>query len=311
MYLITGATGFLGAHITRQLSAKGIKTKAMYRTIDSIPSDLQHDANITWVKGDTLDTDSLETAMQDVEAVFHCAAKVSFNPKKAEDILHTNIQGTTNVVNTALHLQIKKLLFISSVAALGEYHKELINETSTFDPTKPSSAYAKSKYYSEMEVWRGAAEGLETVIINPAVIIGPNSTGRASGVYFDYARKKRIPAYTSGICGMVDVRDVAKAAILLMQSDIHNQRFLLCSENVTFKDLLTQTNQYFGHKAPSISIPYWLMRIASMLPSSKVDKYTAKSAYHHNLFDGSLITKSIDFSYTPIKQSVEDACKYE
>ena len=218
MILVTGASGLVGSQLVKELMKTGKKVKALYRS--SIPV-IEGADNIEWVRGDILDVVALEEAMVGVQQVYHCAAIVSFNPKNKAALHQTNVEGTANVVNACLNANIQKLVFVSSVAALGRIREDTpINETMNWSEETSNSEYGKTKYFAEMEVWRGIGEGLDAVIVNPVIILGSGDWEKGSSELFKSAYDE-FPWYTEGSGGFVDVVDVVKAMILLMESNYY------------------------------------------------------------------------------------------
>ena len=170
MVFVTGATGLVGSHLVQALVQQGKPVRALYRSV--IPSFAGAD-KVQWVQGDILDVITLDEALIGVEQVYHCAAVVSFNPKRAEELYQVNVEGTANVVNASITAGVQKLLFVSSVAALGRMREgSAIDENMQWSPKANNSEYGRTKYLAEMEVWRGIGEGLKAVIVNPTIILG-------------------------------------------------------------------------------------------------------------------------------------------
>ncbi|WP_317044313.1 SDR family NAD(P)-dependent oxidoreductase [Pedobacter ginsengisoli] len=186
MILVTGATGFLGAELINQLTEAGVKVKALKREHSVIPKSISNNANIEWLVADINDISSLEDAFEGVDQVYHCAAMISFDPKDKAKLLKVNIEGTSNIVNLCAENNIR-LVHVSSVAALGNAKKgQLITEKDFWEYDPKAHSYAISKYEGEMEVWRGIAEGLDAVIVNPSVIIGPGLVLKAAVQYLNW-----------------------------------------------------------------------------------------------------------------------------
>ena len=280
MILVTGGTGLVGAHLLLHLLENGENVRALYRDSENIQKtkalferykktslfDL-----IEWQEGDILEIPSLEKAFIGVEYVYHCAALISFDPKDERKLRKTNIEGTANIVNFCLAFKIKKLCYVSSIAALGDLtpHETIITEETEWNPEKPHSDYAISKYGAEMEIWRGQQEGLNTIIINPGVIIGPGFDHQSSGLLFEKV-KKGLPYYTQGSTGFVAVLDVVKIAQLLMQSNIVNKRYILIANTYLYQDILNTICNCFGLKKPTYMLKTWQLKLAS-----KVDWFLA------------------------------------
>ena len=205
---------------------------------------------IEWVNADLLNIPELELAFQGVTKVYHCAAWVSFNPKHKENMMQTNIEGTTNIVNLCLAHRIHKLCHISSVASLGcPKDGSSTNENTYWLNSPENSYYSLSKYYSEMEVWRGIEEGLNAVIVCPAIILGPGKREKGSSMIFKQVWKGLF-FYTSGTNGFVDVRDVVNVMIQLMKGKIKSERFILCSESIPFKKTFDHIAKALERKNP-------------------------------------------------------------
>ncbi len=325
MILITGATGLLGSQLLFDLASKGFPVRAMKRDasrmqcvdhyFSAAPGLLQ---NIEWVTGDINDTFSLDSVMTGVDQVYHCAARVSFQPSDHERMHHVNINGTANVVNVCLEKNITKLCFVSSTAALGRTGDgELIDENGTWKTSNLNSAYAISKYGAEREVWRGIAEGLNAVIVNPGVIIGPGNWKTDSSMLFRQV-EKGLKFYTSGVTGFVAVNDVSAAMIALMESDIVNERFILVAENWPFRDVMDRIADDIGkprpgvYAGPLLSGFAWRMELMkSMITGSKpvITKETARSANGKNFYSSEKIKRALNFQFTPVMESIDQTAK--
>ncbi len=242
---ITGSTGFVGAHLTCLLLKNGYSVRSLYRNknkikfFDSIhqyyelPKHLQPE----WIEGDLNNTDELIALSENCELFFHCAAAVSFNKKDQNLLYQTNVIGTRNVVNTCLYNGIKKLLYVSSVAALGRSEEtEIITENNVWVDSKYNSDYAVSKYNAELEVWRGKEEGLDVVVINPGIILGYGDKSSSAHQIYTTVQKK-LPFYPAGSNGFVGVEDVAKMMLFLLDNNAWNQRYLCVSENISYEKL--------------------------------------------------------------------------
>ncbi|HMZ45271.1 MAG TPA: NAD-dependent epimerase/dehydratase family protein [Chitinophagaceae bacterium] len=184
MILVTGATGLLGNELIQQLITQGKKIRALFYHTNPT---LLHE-NIEWKQVDILDIVDLEEAMTGITQVYHCAALVSFNKAQKNYLHQINIEGTKNIVNACLQEKVEKLLYVSSVAALGRIREDKpIDETMNWTEETSNSEYGKSKYLAEMEVWRGIGEGLNAVIINPTIILGASNWSKGSTEIFKTA----------------------------------------------------------------------------------------------------------------------------
>lgn len=272
MILVTGGTGLVGAHLLLYLAEHDTKRlRAIYRNSKNIAKtkslfDLYRSSElfskIEWVEGDILDILSLEHAFEGVDYVYHCAGFISFDPNDEESLRKINIEGTANIVNFCIDKKIKKLCHVSSIAALGDLTKseEFITESTEWNPEVLHSDYAISKYGAEMEVWRGQQEGLQAVIVNPGVILGPGFWNQGSGRLFDTIRKG-IPFYTNGSTGYVAVTDVVKIMYLLLQSDCSGERFTLVSENCSYNDIICKIGSKLSARKPRIEAKPWLLNL--------------------------------------------------
>ena len=320
MILVTGGTGFIGSYIIKNLVEKGYKVRAIRRSAKLpfyIPGNIFD--NVDWVEADVLDIVSLTEAMQGAEAVIHAAAVVSFSKKERHQMYMVNVEGTTNVVNAAVEAKIKRFLHVSSVAALGRTTKpESVTEQKKWEENKNNTHYAISKHHSELQVWRGFAEGLEGVIINPATVLGYGDWHRSSCAIFKNAYKE-FPWYTKGVNGFVGVEDVAEAAVQLVLSDITQKRFIVSSENWSFQQLFDTIAEGFEKKHPHKEatrtmgeIAWRLEKLKSIFTGKKalLTRETAKVAHSKTSFDSDAILRALPgFSFTPLETVIKNACK--
>jgi nucleoside-diphosphate-sugar epimerase len=330
LILVTGGTGLVGTHLLFDLCRSGEKVRAIKRSksnvanvkkvFDYYTSDSEVLLkNIEWIDADLLDVYSLMDAMEGVTEVFHCAAMVSFETKHEEAMMTINAEGTANLVNAALAKGIKKFCHISSIATIGNAEKgELANEETYWKSSPENSNYSISKYAAEREVWRASAEGLDMIIVNPALIIGGGNWQQSSSNMFSKGYKG-IKYYTNGATGFVDVRDVSTLMILLMKSEMKNQRFLLCSENRSFQHFFDLMHQEFGKPIPNIkagkmlsSFSWRAEKIRCFLSGDAplITKETANSAHKVNRYSNQKILNTFpDFKFIPVEQSIKDTCR--
>jgi dihydroflavonol-4-reductase len=311
--LVTGGSGLVGSELISQLLAEGNNVRAIYNTT-CLPD--FKSANVTSFKCDILDTSMLEDVMKGITKVYHCAAIVSFNQKIKKEVYKVNIEGTTNVVNACIDAGVNKLVYTSSVAALGKVKPgESITEETVWIEEGNNSFYGRSKFLAEMEVWRGIGEGLHAVIVNPSTILGGNNWSRGSSKIFKTAFEE-FPWYSEGVTGFVDVRDVARAMILLMNSNIINHRFILNAENVSYKNIFTDIANGFGKKPPHKKVTPFMAEIVWRAEALKsfftgrehlLNKETAHKALAKSYFDNTKIKKSLPgFTFRPVKQTIND-----
>jgi len=326
MILVTGGTGLTGSHLLFELTRNGHSVRATKRKDSSIefvkkifslyssdPKELFN--RIEWVDADLLDYSSLLEATRDVETVYHTGAVVSFNPKGAFSISETNIKGTANVVDSCVQNGVKNLCHMSSVASLGEPNEQgVIDESCLWTKNKGKSAYAKSKFFGEMEVWRGAEMGLRVIIVNPSVILGPGRWSTGSGQLFSQI-SKGMPFFTDGVTGYVDVRDVVKAMILLSDhQDIKNERFVLNSQNISYKETFSLIAKNAEKKPPRFPIKPWMVNTAYPIimlygfltgKGSVLSRENLTSAFSKTYYSSEKIKEKLGFRFTPISDSLE------
>ena len=315
MILVTGGAGLLGKELISQLLAQGMRVRAIYNK-SPLP-DFNSD-NLEQLQCNILDVTGLEEAMKGIEKIYHCAAIVTFNPKRRTELFKINIEGTANIVNAALDAGVKKMLHVSSVAALGRIREnEPINETMNWSEETSNSRYGQSKYLAELEVWRGIGEGLDAVMVNPVQILGAGDWNGGSSRVFKSVYEE-FPWYSDGITGFVDVRDVARAMIQLMESNISAERFIISAEDRSFGDVFSLIARAFGKKPPHKKVTPALAKIVWRLEAIKsrftgkepmVTKETAATALAKVHFDNSKLKRYLPgFSYLSIEETITDTC---
>lgn len=312
--LVTGASGLLGSHLIQYLSEKGERVRALYNSTE--PSAEQKKLHrVEWVQCDLLDVFEVEGVFENITEVYHCAAIVSFNGKDKSRLLHMNVESTANIVNQCLESGIRKLVYASSVGAIGRTAKEgEITEEQQWEESKYNSVYAKSKYYAELEVWRGIGEGLDAVMVNPTVILGEGDWDKTSSALFKTIYKE-FPYYTSGVNGWVDVKDVVKAMYSLMQSEISAERFIVCEGNYSYKEMFTMMAEAMNRKPPyrkagklASSIVWRLSALKSLITGkpSTITRETAITAQRKVYYNNSKLKTCLpDFQYTPMKSTID------
>jgi nucleoside-diphosphate-sugar epimerase len=325
MVLVTGGTGLVGAHLLLHLVENGEIVRAIYRKTETIQKTKSLFSlykketlfeKINWIQADIIDTPSLEIAFENVEYVYHCAALISFEPKYEDLIRKTNIEGTANMVNLCIAKNVKKLCFVSSIAALGDLkeNEKIITEETEWNPEKPHSDYAISKYGAEMEIWRGQQEGLMCVIVNPGVILGPRIWEQGSGILFKKI-ENGFPFYTNGTSGFVAVTDVVQIMVQLMKSEVKSERFTLISQNIVFQDLFNSIADALKVKRPSFYVSplltgfFW--RIDWFLSAvfgtkRKLDRATAIASYSKNLYSNEKIRTTLGTKFLDIHQYIKE-----
>ncbi|WP_139957111.1 NAD-dependent epimerase/dehydratase family protein [Flavicella sediminum] len=332
MILVTGGTGMLGAHLLFQLVAAGEKVRAIYRSEKSLAkakkvfgyytSEVASVfSKIDWIQADITDVPTLETAFVGVKKVYHIAALVSFDEADYLHMRAINIEGTANVVNLCVAFGVEKIAFVSSIAALAKsVSKNFIDETDEFNIETNNYSYAITKFGAEMEVWRGAQEGLDVFVVNPGVILGPGFWNENSGTLFTMVAKGS-PFYTEGVTGFVGVDDVVRVLIQGMNSKVKNERFVLVSENKSFKEILFYVAESLGVSKPKVKVTSLIAGIGWRLSwlKSKLtgtvntfSKHTAKSANNKSFYSNSKVKRTFSFEFENMETVVAGICeKYQ
>lgn len=328
MILVTGGTGLVGSHLLYELSMRGEEIHALKRKNSSQDHVLKTFSRfgenaellysrIKWIEGDVLDIFSLDEAMKGVKDVYHCAGMVSFYSRDKKDLLRTNYKGTANVVDAALNAGIRKLCQVSSISALGKTRQgETLTENHFWKTSKKNSHYAISKYAAEREIWRGAEEGLDVVVVNPAIIIGPGDWNNGSSKLFQTVWNGMF-YYTNGINGYVDVRDVARIMVQLMKSDIRNQRFILSAQDVSYRQIISMIADSFQKNQPFWKLYPWMGELGWRMEKMKLliwkrptySKEIARSAFHEFHYSSQKITTALDYTFIPIEKSIAETAK--
>ena len=322
MILVTGATGILGRVIVLELLKRGKTVRATKRKSSNLQevrksfqfyteTPNEYFDSIEWIEVDFEDIHSLQNALNGVEEVYHCAAKVSFHPKDEKKMYQTNIEGTKQILFACQNSSVKKFLFVSSIAVLdGLNENGELDESSDFNPKIDHSAYAISKHFSEMEVWRASAEGLNTVIVNPGIIIGSGNWKESSGTLFKELGEN---AYTfSGGTSYVDVRDVAQISIELMGKNIFGERFILISENKKYEEIANFIKQKLGKPATKI-VPNGLLKVGVFLnsilgwlisPLKMANKVNVQSVTEFNKISNKKIKEKLNYEFITVEESL-------
>ena len=326
MILVTGSTGLLGSHLLYHLSKTESNIRALYRNEDkkqhvrtifsyyTVDSDELFD-KIEWMKGDILDIPFLSSAFDNIRTVYHTAAIVSFARSGEKEMKRVNIEGTANIVNLCNHYNVHKLCHVSSIASLSKpIDGSEITEEDYWNPDAENSGYGISKNGAEMEVWRGIEEGLNAVIVNPSIIIGPGFWDTSSGKLFTTV-KNGMRFYTNGGSGFVGVNDVAEKMILLMNSDVRKERFILNSENLPFKNVFSSIALSLNLKPPHIKASKWMLSLAWKLDvlksvlfgvAQRLNKDSARSAMTTSTFSNKKIKEEINVSFKNIEDVIKE-----
>lgn len=329
MILVTGATGLVGGHLLWHLLQQNERIAATKRSgsntgsLKKIFSCYTNNAEaylmrIDWKIADITDYDSTEQALEGIDIVFHCAAVVSLSAGD-DNMISTNVNGTRNIIRAAQKNKIKQFCYVSSIAACGSSQNGcLVDEESPVYHIEKRQAYAKSKYYSEQLVLKAISEGLNAVIVNPGVILGYSGTNGGSAALFASVRKG-LPFYTNGGSGYIDVEDVVKIMIQLIDNQIAGGKYILIAENCSNREIINQIASGYNKPKPFIKIAYPVMYLMGFIGeiAGKIFHFQpvltrsmAKSATSRSWYSNAKIIKTLNYKFKPIKQSISEICRY-
>ncbi|MEI6575446.1 MAG: NAD-dependent epimerase/dehydratase family protein [Bacteroidota bacterium] len=331
MYLLTGATGFLGSHILLKLLQNGEQVRVVRRKSSSMHNleklFQKHDhhillAKVEWIECDLLNPLDVKEAMNGITKVIHVAGFISFDPRDRQKLFDINMSGTANVVNAALQAGVEKFLYVSSIAALGGARDELMTEKNLWKNTPLNSNYGNSKYAGEREVWRGMEEGLDVLLVAPSVILGYGDASKG-GPTICRTVKNGISYYPAGTNGFVGAEDVAKAIILLMNSEKVNEKYILSAKNFSHQEILSIIAKEVGSKAPTKMAKPWMLSLAwrwewlscrLMKRKARITRELANTMQVNMIYSGEKILEIEGFSYTPLPECIREMaglCKNE
>jgi nucleoside-diphosphate-sugar epimerase len=325
MILVTGGTGLVGAHLLLHLLENGEQVRAIYRKPERIEKTkslfelykkVELFDQINWQQADIIDVPALAEVFKGIDYVYHCAAVISLDPKDENLLRKTNIEGTANIVNFCIANNVKKLCFVSSIATLGDLlpNEKFVTEETEWNPENYHSDYAISKYGAEIEIWRGQQEGLNTLIVNPGVIIGPGFREQGSGLLFQKVADG-LSYYTMGTSGFVSVIDVVKITTDLMNSEFSNNRFTLVAQNMTFKEVLCSIATVLKVKKPTREASQLLMEILWRVDAflaicfgkkRQFTKATARASHSKSLYSNQKIKDALNYNFTDIHQYIKE-----
>lgn len=331
MVAVTGASGFVGSYLVGHLLTKGYKVKAFKQHNSDLNAfnfvikkiykiqeqELQN--QLDWVNVDVLDIETLDEELKGVKQVYHCAAVVSFNPKNAELMNQINIEGTANVVNACLKNKVEKLIYCSSTAAIGKKTEsnKMVDEECEWNESDDNTLYSESKHWAELEVWRGIEEGLNAVIVNPSMILGAGVWNKGTCRLFTNIAKGQ-KFYTQGVNGYVGVKDVVNIMVLLAESDLNSERYLLVSENISFKSLFDMMSKYLQAPYTSIelkkSIYKWIkpfVYIYSYLsPKASITPETIAKSLEKTEFSHNKIKRALTYEFQKIEEVIKESSEW-
>jgi len=331
MNLVTGATGLLGSHLIFKLISDNKRVRAIRRkssNLSNVESLFRHYGDtklekfcrVEWVEGDVLDYYSLAEAMQDVTTIYHCAASVSFYSRHHQAMWNVNVEGTRNMVDAALAAGVARFCHASSIATLGNgINGNATTEDDQWHPDDNHSVYSLSKFWSEMEVWQGIERGLNAIIVNPSVIIGPPVQDDSSTSKIIKLAASGMPFYTGGSTGYVDVRDVAKAMVMLADSRITKEKYIISAENLTTRQILGMMAERFNAAPPRYEVKKWMSALASgadctwSLLTGKEPSLTPESlraASGKSAYSSQKLVKETNIDFIPIREAINNAIDF-
>jgi dihydroflavonol-4-reductase len=326
MNFVTGATGIMGSHVALALARRGLPviagkrkgsdTEKTRRLFSYYKADALFD-NIKWVDIDLLDIFSLEEALQGVETVYHCAGLVSFSKKHRKQLKDVNEKGTRHIVNTCLHLNIPALCHVSSVATLNNHDPgKTITENVFWKRSGKESDYAISKYNAEREVWRGIHEGLNAVIVNPAVILAAGFWEQSSSRIFTTCYKGNL-FYTKGTTGYVSAVDVAEIMIRLVEQKKFGERFVLAENNYSYQEIFSRLSRNFNRRAPFIHAGPFILHSGHLVESilalfrrtPTLTRALIHSALNRQRFDASKVKQTLGYTFQSVPLVLDEICE--
>ena len=257
--LVTGAAGFVGGNLARELWDRGYEVRALVRAGSNTLT--TKGTGIHRVQGDLLNRESLSRAMTGCVAVFHCAAAYTFWSRDPLGVRRTNVEGTVNVLECARDAGVERIVYTSTVSTIGVPRDGTLGDESTpLSRDALHGHYKQSKFDAEKEAMRLASEDVPVVVVNPTTPVGPwdvkpTPTGK---IVLDFLRK-RIPAYLATGMNLVDVADVSAGHILALERGEVGQRYILGNRNVTLKEMFAMLSRITGLSAPRVRLPYWLV----------------------------------------------------
>ena len=322
LYIVTGAAGFLGSTIVRQLVEKNKKVRAFVlpndKSVEYLPS------NIEIVKGDLLDIDSLENLFKDsnkyITYVMHIASIVTVNPEYSQLVMDVNVKGTQNIIDMSIKYNIKRLLYCSSTGAIPELKKGKISETESFDENKVLGCYSKSKALATKLVL-SYKDLLDVVVVHPSGILGPNdyAKGETTRVLIDIINGK-MKAGINGSFNLCDVRDLANGAILALKNGKSGECYILANDMVSFKKFAKMiSKEAKNNKKVKLFLPIWLSNIIAKKMEKKAKKNGTKplmttfSVYNlarNNDFSSEKAKKELGYETRSYEITIKDEVKW-
>ena len=327
MVLVTGGTGLVGTHLLLHLLRNDIPIRAIHRKGSDLkrvervfgyyvnnPTELFN--MIDWVETDLSDIPELEGAFKNVDQVYHVAALISFDPNDYELLMKINAKGTANIVNLCAANSIKKLCYVSTIGAIGKNLNGAIATEENEWNDQAANVYGRSKYAAEIEVWRGAQEGLPVVMVNPGVIVGPGFWSSGSGTLFSTANKG-YKFYPPGGTGFISVHDVIRMMVTLMNSPIKNERYIAVAENLSFQEILTRITEKLGKPQPTKKLKFWQLEIGRIADAiwnlltghgRRITKNSIRSMKRPEVYSNEKVKEALNFEFEPLDAIIKLSC---
>ncbi|MGZ3725962.1 MAG: NAD-dependent epimerase/dehydratase family protein [Pseudobdellovibrio sp.] len=316
--LVTGANGFLGAWLTRRLLAEGHEVSALVRK----NSDLSELAGVTpkYVYGDVTDKSSLLESFRGQEVIFHLAGVVAYKKSDIEKLERVNVGGTQNVVDVCAELQIRQLLHVSSVVAIGaSFTPTPLTENFEYNIAHLHLGYFDTKRKAEQIVRQAVRENrIRAVCVNPSTIYGFGDAKKGSRKNQLKVARGKMPFYTSGGVNVVAVEDVIEGILLALAKGQNGERYILANENMTIKSLFQKISGFAGVPAPQLYLPNWALHtigfIGDQLQPMGVDigfsQVNAHTATLFHWFDSAKAQRELGFKPTSSDAAIEKSVKW-
>jgi dihydroflavonol-4-reductase len=313
--LVTGATGFIGSHLTRALAERGDDLRLLARRSSSMEQ--LEGVEFERATGDVTDRRAVRRAVDGVERVFHVAGRTSLRDRDRAAVWDTNVRGARIVFEEAQAAGVERVVHTSSVGAIGVAKpKGAVDETASFQIGNLGITYVNSKHEAELEALRAVARGLPVVIVNPSFVLGPDAP---RGTSMDLVRRflmRRIPAYVDGAINIVDVRDVAQGYLLADTRGEPGERYILSGRNFTFDRLFADLARISGVSPPALKLPGRVMlgmleagaKARLPVPSS-VDE--VRSAMLWWTYRNTRARQELGFNPRPHEETLEDAVRWQ
>lgn len=330
MIAVSGASGLVGSHVVLELLASGHHVRAQFRSrahldeVRQVFGYYNREADfdrVEWFEVDLLDRDRVAELVEETDALIHCAALVSFHAKDRYRLLDENPRQTRNVVNAALDVPGYRLVAFSSVAALGRDPHAIgpIDERSEWKDGPANSTYALSKFLAENEVWRGIEEGLNASILNPGIVVGPGFWNRGGSSALFGLAFRRFPFYSPGATGFVDVKDLARAALLMLEREVVGKRYVLVGANWPYKRFMEEMCAALSVPPPRRAARAYQVHAVRLFqalrerlggPRASITRETAASAFRTSVYSSALIESELDFRFRPLEACIEEYAGY-